>query len=156
VLEEKFNPHGLSSSQATERLAKFGLNELKKHQEYSSLRIFFNQFESPLIYILVFAGIVTFFLRDFTDTIVIFAAVFLNTALGFYQEQKSQKSMAALRSLITSLAKVVRDNQTQTIEAKNLVPGDLVVLTIGARIPADGLLVEATDLTINEAILTGE
>lgn len=156
MFEKKFDSRGLSSSQVAERLAKFGHNELKKHQEYSSLKIFFSQFESPLIYILVFAGIVTFFLRDFTDTIVIFIAVALNTSLGFYQEQKSQKSMAALKSLMTPFTKVIRDNQAQMVEVKNLVPGDLVVLNIGARIPADGLLVEATGLTINEAILTGE
>jgi len=147
---------GLTSQEAGLRLGKFGPNELKKHQEHSSLKIFFNQFESPLIYILVFAGVVTFFLRDFTDTIVIFAAVFLNTALGFYQEQKSQKSMRALKSLITSVVKVIRDDNQKIIESKNLVPGDLVILTIGTRIPADGLLVESTDLTVDESILTGE
>jgi len=147
---------GLTSDEAVLRLKEFGPNELKKHKEYPSLKIFFNQFESPLIYILVFAGLVTFFLRDFTDTIVIFAAVVLNTALGFYQEQKSQKSMMALRSLIIPVTKVIRDGEQKIIEARNLVPGDLVVLTIGVKIPADGILIESKDLTVDEAILTGE
>jgi len=156
VIKEKFNPNGLSSSQATQSLAKFGLNELRPVQGFPSLKIFLNQFKSPLIYILVIAGLVTLFLNHLTDTVVIFAAVVVNTILGFYQEQRSQKSMLALKSLIAPLAKVIRDGQTQIIEAKNLVPGDLVILTIGTRIPADGFLVESTDLIVNEAILTGE
>ena len=156
MFEKKFDSRGLSSSQAVERLIKFGPNELISVQSFSSFKIFFNQFKSPLIYILVIAGLVTLFLNHLTDTIVIFAAVAFNTFLGFYQEQKSQKSISALKSLINPLAKVIRNGQTQTIEAKNLVPGDLVILTIGMRIPADGLLAEATDLTVNEAILTGE
>ncbi|MCJ7804676.1 HAD-IC family P-type ATPase [Patescibacteria group bacterium] len=147
---------GLTFQEAALRLKKFGPNELKKYRGYSSLKIFLNQFKSPLIYILVFAGLVTFFLRDFTDAIVIFAAVVLNTTLGFYQEQKSQKSMAALRSLITPVARVIRDGEQKIIDVRNLVLGDLVVLTIGVKIPADGILVESKDLTIDEAILTGE
>ncbi len=156
MLAEKFNPQGLSSSQAAERLVKFGPNELRPVRTFSSLKIFFSQFKSPLIYILVIAGLVTLFLNHLTDTAVIFAAVVVNTILGFYQEQRSEKSMLALRSLITPLAKVIRDGRIQTIEAKNLVPGDLVVLTIGTRIPADGILIESTDITVDEAILTGE
>lgn len=156
MVVEKFNPHGLTSDEAALRLKKYGPNELKKQRTFSSLKILFNQFTSPLIYILVFAGLVTFFLRDFTDTIVIFAAVVLNTALGFYQEQKSQKSMMALRSLITPMAKVIRDGEQKIIDARNLVPGDLVVLTIGVKIPADGILIKSKDLTVDEAILTGE
>jgi len=156
VLAEKFNPQGLSLSQATKRLAQFGPNELRSIQSFSSLKIFLSQFKSPLIYILVMAGLVTLFLNHLTDAAVIFAAVVVNTILGFYQEQRSEKSMLALRSLMAPLAKVIRDGQKQMIEAKNLVPGDLVVLTIGDRIPADGILIESTDITVNEAILTGE
>lgn len=156
MFEEKFNPQGLSSSQAAERLLKFGPNELKQSKTFSSLKIFFNQFKSPLIYILVLAGLVTFVLHHFTDAAVILAAVVVNTILGFYQEQRSQKSMVALRRLLTPMAKVIRDGQQQIIEAKDLVPGDLIVLTIGTQVPADGLLVESTDLTVNEALLTGE
>lgn len=156
MLEKKFNPQGLSLLQVAERLAKFGPNELKSTQSFSSLKILFNQFKSPLIYILLVAGLVTFFLNHLTDTTVILAAVVVNTILGFYQEQRSQKSMIALKSLLAPLAKVIREGQTQVIEVKDLVPGDLVILTIGTRIPADGVLVESTDLAINEAILTGE
>lgn len=147
---------GLASVEARKRLGKFGPNEFKKKKEFSSLKLFFYQFKSPLVYILVLAGLVTLFLRDFTDSVVIFAAVFINTVLGFYQEYKAQKALAALQQLLAPKAKVIRDGKQKEIDASQIVPGDLVILTIGTRVPADGVLVEATDLTINEAILTGE
>ncbi len=147
---------GLTSKEARKRLEKFGSNELEKKKDFSSLKLLFSQFKSPLVYILVIAGLVTFFLRDFTDAIVIFAAVFLNTILGFYQERKAQKSLIALRSLLAPKAKVIRNGKRLVIEASKIVPGDLVILTIGGRIPADGVLVEATDFSVSEAILTGE
>ncbi len=148
--------NGLTSAQATELLKKYGLNELRGKKQVSALKIFLSQFTSPLIYILVFAGAVTLFLKDFTDAIVIFAAVVINTILGFYQEFKAQKTLVALKSLLAPKAKVIRDGKQQEIDTRFLVPGDLVVLAIGDRVPADGVLVEATDLTVNEAILTGE
>jgi len=147
---------GLTSSRAQELLEKYGLNELRTKKQVSGLKIFLSQFTSPLIYVLVFAGLVTLFLKDFTDSLVIFAAVAINTALGFSQEFKAQKTLRALKSLLAPKAKVIRNGRQQIIYARLLVPGDLVVLTIGDRVPADGILVEATDLTVNEAILTGE
>ncbi len=152
----KKDEQGLTSEEAQKRLEKFGPNELKKKREFSSLKLFLFQFKSPLVYVLVFAGIVTLFLRDFTDSAVIFAAVFLNTILGFYQERKAQKALIALRSLLAPKAMVIRDGEQQEIDASKIVPGDLVILTIGTRVPADGALIEATDFSVNEAILTGE
>jgi len=148
--------NGLSSAQASELLKKHRPNELRGKKHVSGLKVFLSQFTSPLIYVLVFASLVTLFLKDFTDSLVIFAAVAINTALGFYQEFKAQKTLQALKSLLSPKAKVIRDGRQQIIDARFLVPGDLVVLTIGDRVPADGVLVEATDLTVNEAILTGE
>lgn len=147
---------GLTSAEAQKRLLEFGPNELQKPRELTGLKILISQFKSPLIYILVLAGLVTLFLQDFTDATVIFAAVFLNTALGFYQEFKAQKLLAALGSLLVPKAKVIRDGEQKIIPVREIVLGDLVVLTIGDQVPADGKLVEATDLTINEAVLTGE
>lgn len=147
---------GLISSQVEKLLKKYGPNELRAKKQLSALKIFLSQFTSPLIYILAFAGIITLFLGDFTDTFVIFAAVFLNTILGFYQEFRAQKSLQALKSLLAPRAKVIRDGKQQEIDARQVVPGDLVVLTIGDKVPADGVLIEATDLMVNEAILTGE
>jgi len=156
VMDKDFLKTGLTSVEAQKRLEKFGPNELKKKKEFSSLKLFFSQFKSPLVYILVLAGLVTLFLQDFIDTIVIFVAVFLNTILGFYQEQKAQKALSALRKLLSLKAKVIRGGKQQEIEASQVVPGDMVVLTIGSLAPADGVLVESTDLSVNEAILTGE
>jgi len=156
VAKKEFLKQGLTSAEAQERLEKFGPNQLVKKKDFSSFKLLFFQFKSPLIYVLVLAGLVTLFLRDFTDSIVIFAAVFLNTILGFYQERKAQKSLAALRSLLAPKAKVIRDGEKQEIKAAEVVSGDLVVLTIGTRVPADGVLIEATDFSVNEAILTGE
>jgi len=148
---------GLTKKEARKRLLKFGPNELKrKKKEFSSLKLLVSQFKSPLIYVLVFAGLVTLFLKEFVDSTVIFAAVFLNTTLGFFQERKAQKALEALRSFLVSKTKVIRDGQRKTIDTRDLVPGDLIILEIGSRVPADGILVEATDLSINEAILTGE
>lgn len=154
--KDGFLEKGLTSKEAKELLTKFGLNELKKKKDFSSLKLFLFQFKSPLVYILVLAGLVTLFLREFADAIVIFAAVFLNTLLGFYQERKAQKSLVALRSLLAPKAKVIRDGRQQEIDANKVVPGDLVILTIGDRVPADGVLLKATDFSVNEAILTGE
>lgn len=147
---------GLTLEEAQKRLEKFGPNELAEPREFSEIKLFLSQFKSPLVYILLFAGLVTLFLREFTDSIVIFAAVFLNTILGFWQERKAQRALIALRTFLAPKAKVIRDSKQQEIDASELVPGDLVILTIGTRVPADGVLVEATDLTVNEAILTGE
>jgi len=147
---------GITSNEARKRLEEIGPNELVKRRQLSEIRLFASQFKSPLVYILVLAGLVTLFLSEFTDTVVIFAAVFLNTILGFWQERRAQRALVALRSLLAPKAKVIRDGKQQEIEAIKLVPGDLVVLTIGARVPADGVLIEATDLSVNEAILTGE
>jgi Ca2+-transporting ATPase len=156
VKKDDFLKTGLSSKEAPKLLKKFGPNELAKPPGLSNLKLLFSQLKSPLVYVLLFAGIVTLFLREFTDSIVIFAAVLINTILGFWQERKAQKALVALRSLLTPKATVIRDGKQQEIEASEVVPGDLVVLTIGTRVPADGVLVEATDLSINEAILTGE
>lgn len=147
---------GLTSQEANFRLKRFGYNQLEEKKEYSSLKIFISQFRSPLIYILVFAGIVTLFLKEITDSVVIFLAVILNTILGFYQEHKAQKSLSALKKLLAPQAKVIRDKEQKIIDARLLVPGDLVILTLGDRVPADGILIEANDISLNEAILTGE
>ena len=147
---------GLTSPEVRRRLAKFGPNQLAEKKTTAWPKILLSQLKSPLIYILLIAGLTTIFLGDYTDAIVILAAVLLNTGLGFYQEQKAQKALEALRQLLASKAKVVRDGQQKEIDTREIVPGDLVILTIGARVPADGVLIEAKDFSLNEAILTGE
>lgn len=147
---------GLTSQQAASRLEKYGPNEIDRKKQISWLKIIFTQLKSPLIYILIFAGIVTLFLREYTDSIVIFAAVFVNTILGFFQEAKAEKSLLLLRQMIIPHAWVIRDGSEQKIESSKLVPGDLVILKTGEKVPADGTIIDAVDLHVNEAILTGE
>ncbi len=146
----------LTSQQAKEKLKKFGLNELERKKQLPWVKLLLDQFTSPLIYILIFAGLITLFLKEWTDAVVIFLAVGVNTVLGFVQEFKAEKSLIALKQMLVSHATVIRDGKEQQIEARHIVPGDMVVLKTGGKVPADGNLVEEVDLYVNEAILTGE
>ena len=147
---------GLTEKQVKDRLKKFGENKLKDKKSVSWLKVLLEQFKSPLIYILVIASGITAALGDFIDAGVIGAAVVLNTILGFYQEMKAEKSLEALSSMLTPKAKVIRDGKRSLIDAGKVVPGDICVLEIGERVPADGKVIKAEDLSVNEAILTGE
>ncbi|MFC1790416.1 cation-translocating P-type ATPase [Patescibacteria group bacterium] len=155
---------GLSSSEVEKALKKFGPNEIEQEQKISKWHLLLGQFKSPLIYILFFAGLVSLVLslvspshrQDWTDALVIFLAVGLNTALGFFQEFKAEKALQALKKFIVPHARVIRDGKQQQIEASQLVPGDVVVLLTGDKVPADGILLEAVDFFANEAVLTGE
>ena len=155
-MEKDFLKTGLVQKKAEEFLKKHGLNEIERKKELSSLKILFGQFKSPLIYVLFSAGLITLFLGKSTDSTIIFLAVFVNTILGFFQETKAEKSLIALRKLIVPKTYVIRDGQEVQIEASQIVPGDLVVLKTGEKVPADGLVIEDVDLYVNEAILTGE
>ncbi len=147
---------GLTSKQAKERLQKYGPNILPEKPPPSGLLIFFSQLKNPLVYILVAAGIITFFLNHRSDTVIIFFAVFLNTILGFFQEKRAGKALHALRKLIHPETQVIRNGHLEKIDASEVVPDDVVVLIQGEKIPADGKLIEANKLFISEAILTGE
>jgi Ca2+-transporting ATPase len=147
---------GLTASQARVRLEKFGPNELPDETPPSKLRLVFAQFKSPLIYILVIAAVITVLLGDFVDAAAIAAAILVNTVLGFVQETKAQDALAALKKVLSPRAAVLRDGQKLTIDAAELVVGDVVIVNRGEKIPADGELLEAVNLLTNEAILTGE
>lgn len=148
--------NGLSSDQIKIYQKKFGKNKLPQEKPLSQLRIFLEQLRSPLIYILIFAGIVTLLLKEYTDSIVIFAAVFLNTFVGYMQESKSSKALRKLKSVLSIKAIVLRDRGEREVLADELVPGDIVLLRPGDKIPADGRLIEVNNLRVNESALTGE
>lgn len=148
--------NGLSSSEASRRLKQFGFNVLPEKPPPSSFLIFLEQFKSPLVYVLLLAAGVTLFLRDFPDMVIILLAVFLNTVLGFYQERQAKRALYALKKILVPQARVIRDGKRTVVDARQLVPGDLVVLETGDKIPADGVLLKAIDLSIDQAILTGE
>ncbi len=147
---------GLSGQEAAIRQKSAGKNKLPEEKPLPQVKIFLEQFASPLIYILVFAGAVTLFLREYTDAIVIFAAVFLNAIVGYVQESKSSKALRALKKVLSLKAVVVRDGMEREIPADELVPGDIILLKSGDKVPADGRLIESRGLKINESALTGE
>lgn len=147
---------GLTSEEVKKRLEKFGANKLAEEKEINKLKIFINQFASPLIYILIIAGIITLALKEYIDAGVIFAVVILNAIIGYLQEYKAEQSVRALKKMLVPRAKVLRDGIEREIDSEELVPGDIVILYSGIRVPADIRLIHAVELKIDESILTGE
>ncbi|NWF99242.1 MAG: HAD-IC family P-type ATPase [Nitrospirae bacterium] len=160
-IKEVFNKlnaseNGFSDKQARERLLQFGHNKLAVEEGISKLKIFFHQFTSPLIYILLVAGIATLLLKEYIDSSVIFAVVILNAIIGYFQEYKAEESVRALKKMVVPKAKVLREGKEKEINSEELVPGDIVLLSSGVRVPADLRLFKTLELKIDEAILTGE
>jgi magnesium-transporting ATPase (P-type) len=147
---------GLSSQDAKARLQRYGPNEIEVEREVPWWSLLIHQFRDPLIYILLIAGAATLALRDYTDSGVIFAVVLINAAVGFIQEFRARAAMRALAGLSAPKAEVLRDGNTETIEGRDLVPGDVVLLASGAHVPADLRLLKVTGLEIDESALTGE
>jgi len=147
---------GLSKEEVKKRQQQHGLNKLPEEKPYSNIKILLSQFISPLIYILLFAGIITLFLKDYTDSIIIFGAVIINTIVGYFQENKASQALVKLRKILKINAFVIRDMNEKEILQEEVVPGDIIVLNPGNKVPADGRLIEAKDLKINEVALTGE
>jgi P-type Ca2+ transporter type 2C len=147
---------GLTNHEAEHRQQLYGLNELKAEKKISAFRIFLEQFSSPLIWILLFALVVSLFLKETTDAIVIASIVILNSILGFVQEFRAEKSIEALQRMASPKAKVLRNGKEIKIESKYLVPGDIIILETGDKIPADSRLIEAHSLETQEGPLTGE
>jgi len=152
----KSNKNGLSENEAKQRVERFGLNKLPEEEKLTKLKIFLEQFRSPLIYILLIAGFVTLILQDWTDSVVIFAAVFLNAGMGFFQENKASKIFDRLKKLVQEKAIVIREGRKKEINQEYLVPGDIIVLSPGSKVPADARLIEVSNLKVNQATLTGE
>jgi P-type Ca2+ transporter type 2C len=147
---------GLSSTEADNRLKKYGYNEIQQKKKISALKIFLEQFHSIVIYILIFALFVSIFLNEVVDAIVIGIIVVLNAVLGFIQEYRAEKSIEALKKLSSLQATVLRDNIKHDIDAKLLVPGDIVMLEAGDKVPADCRLIDIINFQTQEAPLTGE
>ncbi len=148
--------NGISEEEAEERLEVFGLNVIEKSRQAPRFFIFLNQFKSPLILILLFAGVVMLFLAHYRDAFFVFAALIANTALGFYQEYKAEKALAELKTYLKQRSRVIRAGVEREIDAANLVPGDVIRLAQGDRVPADGRLSFVNDFQVDESILTGE
>jgi magnesium-transporting ATPase (P-type) len=147
---------GLSEEEVARRLAEHGPNRLTPPKKRGALGRFLLQFHNVLIYVLLGATGVTAALGHWVDSGVILGVVLINALIGFIQEGKAEKSLDAIRNMLSLSAAVVRNGRRQEIEAENLVPGDLVLLTSGDKVPADLRLVETRNLRIEEAALTGE
>jgi Ca2+-transporting ATPase len=148
---------GLSEEKTVERLRQYGSNELRGKAKTPPILVFLRQFASPLIYILLAAALVEFLvMRKPTDAAVILAVVTINAIIGFIQESRAEQAMEALKQLAVPFAKVLRGGSTTKITSSHLVPGDVIMLEAGDKIPADARLLEAASLSIDESILTGE
>jgi cation-transporting P-type ATPase F len=150
------SPDGLSLEEARRRLHQFGANEIEGIKPISIPALILHQFASPLIYILLAAAVVTLLLGEYIDTAVIAAVLALNATIGFIQEYRAEKSVRALMQLTAPRARVIRDGKEYEIESRELVPGDVVLLESGVRVPADIRLFQATALQVDESMLTGE
>ena len=147
---------GLSSAEANARLEKYGLNKLKEQKKDSPLKLFFSQFLDVLIFMLIIAAIASYMIGNHLDAIVILVVVIINSIIGFIQEYRAENAMEKLKSLVHTDAHVKRDNNLKRIPSENLVPGDIVILEEGDKVPADLILIESYDLRVDESSLTGE
>jgi Ca2+-transporting ATPase len=147
---------GLSEEEAQKRLIEYGQNELKSGEKTSAIMVFLSQFKSPLIYVLLIAALVSFLVGHYTDAYVVLGILILNATIGYFQETQAEKSMQALLELASPKAKVKRNNNLAIIPARGLVPGDIIKLEAGDKVPADARLIETSNLKINESTLTGE
>jgi len=152
----KTSNKGLSNTEAKSRLKEYGLNKLKSKKRKTALIIFLEQFKSFLVILLLFAVLISIFLGLYIDAIVIGIILILNALLGFYQEYKAERAVEALKKLIVSKVIVLRDNVPIEIPTEELVPGDVVLLETGNKVPADVRLIESINLRVDESALTGE
>lgn len=148
--------YGLTTNQAQELLKKHGFNQLPEKKTTSILEVLIKQVNNPMSFLLLGAVILSAIIGDKLDSFLIGGILVLNTVLGFWQEYKASKELEALRKLEVEYAKVERDGKVIEISSREIVPGDVIVLDSGDRVPADGKLFESHSLQVNESILTGE
>ncbi|HNW96318.1 MAG TPA: cation-transporting P-type ATPase [Candidatus Paceibacterota bacterium] len=147
---------GLSDNQVLTLKEKFGDNVLEFKETATWLSILLSQLKSPFVYVLVGVALISLYFRQYVDTILVVSVLILNILMGFFQEYKAKKILDSLRKILNPKAIVIRNGQRKEIDIKELVPGDVVVIGAGDRIPADGIFVSKGNLLVSEAILTGE
>ncbi len=148
--------NGLSAPEAVERLERYGPNLLKPRRRTSSLWLFLSQFKSPIIIILLFAAVLSFFLEDRITALIIMTIIFISGSLGFWQEKGATDAVEKLLEIVEVKTTVLRDGKEVDIPIDEAVPGDITILTAGDSIPGDCLVLESSDLYVDEATLTGE
>ena len=147
---------GLTSNEARKRLTLYGSNLLKPQKRSDVLTLLISQFKSPIILILLFATLLSFFLHDPVDALIILSIVMVSGLLGFWQEHSASNAVKKLLTIVQIKAEVLRDGKPKEISVEEIVPGDIVILNAGDIVPGDGLVVESKDLFVDEAMLTGE
>ena len=152
----KTSLRGLSEEEAKKRLEIYGFNELREELKKSPLIIFLNQFKNLLVIILIIATCLSIFLGELIDALTILAIVVGSAVLGFFQEYRAEKALEALKQLTAPTTTVLRDGKIKEIPAREVVPGDVIILNTGDRVPADARLIESINLMTDEASLTGE
>lgn len=160
-VEEIFNllkssPEGLSSLEASLRLKRFGPNELRREEKASPFRILLRQFTSVLMIILITATLVSILVGEIVDAVTILAILVASAFLGFFQEYRAEKALEALKKMLSPTITVLRDGREVEVPSRKLVPGDVMILEAGDKIPADGRLIAAINLQVDESALTGE
>lgn len=147
---------GLTDNQAKERLSKYGRNELEKKRRWKWIKLIFNQFNDALVWILLVAAALAYLFGETRDLTIIIIIVAINAIIGFFQEWKAERILDSIKKLTTDRATVVRNGNKTEVDSQEIVPGDLVSISSGDRIPADGYLLESYDLRVNSFIFTGE
>ncbi|MBI5064682.1 calcium-translocating P-type ATPase, SERCA-type [Candidatus Woesearchaeota archaeon] len=150
------SPQGLSTEKAKDKQLVYGKNIIKEDDKIHPLKIFFEQFKSPVVWVLLVAMLLTFLLNHMVDFWVICVVVIVNSVFGFWQEYKAEEAIKALKKMISIKATVIRDGKEQQINAEELVPGDAIILQTGDKVPADARIFESTNLKSQQAALTGE
>jgi P-type Mg2+ transporter len=148
--------NGLRQAEAERRSRYYGPNTLKVQHRATALGLFLNQFKSPLVLILIFAATVSAFVKQWPDAVIVLAVVIGSTMLGFVQEYRAGNAVEKLRSQVTIKSNVLRGGQARPVPSEHVVPGDVVLLSAGSLVPADGIVLEANDFFVSQAVLTGE
>lgn len=147
---------GLTSAEAEERLHKYGTNELEEEKKASKLSLLIQKIKNPIIIVLIIAAIISLAVEHYFDALLILVVIIIDMVIGFIQEFKAEAAVQALKSMAAPEAEVIRDGIEMRIKAKEIVPGDIILLDAGDKIPADARIFERANLETNEAILTGE
>jgi Mg2+-importing ATPase len=156
ALRLQSGPQGLASREAADRLRKYGPNSVREHHQLSRLRVLLNQVRSPLLLLLLFAAAASGITREWFDAGMVLLIVLATVAIGYSREYGAQAAAAALRARVHVRPRVLRDGEAKTVSVEEVVPGDVAFLSAGSLVPADGVLLEATDFFVSESALTGE
>lgn len=147
---------GLTSDEVQKRLLKYGLNNIKSKKERGTFRLFLSQFKSPIILILLFATLLSVYVREIIDAAIIFIIVLFSGSLSFWQEHGANNAVQKLLALVQIKADVLRNSKETAVSIENIVPGDIAVLNAGDAVAGDCLIVESVSLFVDESALTGE